>query len=809
MSLTGGSKFILTGGANYQIARSLRFRASNSAYLSRTPGTPTSSTTFIWSGWIKLSNFGTNRSITGGYDGASYDDLRFQSTDVIRFYVDAAAGGTIDTTAVFRDPSAWYHVILAVDTTQATQANRCFIIVNGVAQTLTGNTLSLSYSFLYFNKSGKVNNIGRFGYNATAYLDGYMGELNFVDGYPTGVTQGTWSASTIVALFGQTDATTGAWVPKAYSGTYGNNGFYLPFSDNSAATSTTIGKDFSGNGNNWTPTNISVTAGVTNDSLVDTPTNYGTEDNLGGTVRANFPTLNPLKVGASIVLSNANLAMATSSLNATRTAFATQGTSTQKFFFEVTPSVNSNGNLVIGVANESMAITTDPNIDANGWGFSPHTSSPQKNNGGTAGYGTATASMGVGSTFICAVDPNNGSSGKIYMGVANAWMASSDPTTGTSPMFSNLSGTLFPILGHDSGTSQSVAADINFGQRAFVNTSLLAGLLAAGYKPLNTQNLPTPAIVKPSLYMDVNTRTGTGAAFSVTGKLFQPDLVWSKGRSGATDHAIYDAVRTATKDLGSNLATDETTQVQGLTAFNSDGFSGGTLAKINTSAATYVDWMWKKGVTPGIDVVSYTGNGANRTIAHTLGVVPSMMIVKSRTTAGADTGWAVYHSALANTEYLKLETTAAKATGATYWNSTTPTSSVFSLGTSADTNTNLDTYINYLFAEVAGFSKFGSYTGNGSTDGPFVWCGFRPRFLLIKSSTAVDAWLIYDSARDTYNVMPDTLVPNTTAAEAAISGIDFLSNGFKLRTITTTPNAAQTYIFAAFAEAPFKTARAR
>ena len=225
--------------------------------------------------------------------------------------------------------------------------------------------------------------------------------------------------------------------------------------------------------------------------------------------------------------------------------------------------------------------------------------------------------------------------------------------------------------------------------------------------------------------------------------------------------------------------------------------------------------MWKKGATPGIDVVSYTGNGANRTIAHALGFVPSMMLVKSLVTAGADTGWAVYHSALANTEYLKLETLAAKATGATYWNSTTPTSSVFSLGTAADTNTNNDTYINYLFAEVAGFSKFGIYTGNGSTDGPFVWCGFRPRYVLLKRSSSASvtyAWQIFDTARSPYNQsnLPGFWADQSVAEVADTYATDIISNGFKLRTTGENSNAStNTYIFAAFAESPFKTARAR
>jgi hypothetical protein len=309
--------------------------------------------------------------------------------------------------------------------------------------------------------------------------------------------------------------------------------------------------------------------------------------------------------------------------------------------------------------------------------------------------------------------------------------------------------------------------------------------------------------------MDVVAYTGTGASNSISSLGFSPDLVWIKNRGTTTDHAIYDTTRGSQQQLSSNTTGDEATSSSGLTAFNANGFTIGTSSLVNTSGTQYVGWAWDESTQAGLDVVSYTGNGANRTIAHNLGVAPKMVIVKARTTAGADQGWPVFHTSIANTTYLQLNSTSATATGADYWNSTSPTSSVFSVGTNAAVNTSADTYIAYCFAEVDGFSKIGSYAGNALADGTFVYCGFLPSFILIKSSTAIDAWLIYDNKRNTFNVASTNLVPNTTAADATISGIDFVSNGFKLRTITTTPNAAQTYIFAAFAESPFKYARAR
>jgi hypothetical protein len=328
---------------------------------------------------------------------------------------------------------------------------------------------------------------------------------------------------------------------------------------------------------------------------------------------------------------------------------------------------------------------------------------------------------------------------------------------------------------------------------------------------LNTQNLPEPSIKKPSSYMDVVTYTGTGSALTPTSSLgFSPDLVWIKGRSGATDHALYDAVRGVQLDLVSNSTAAETTQTQGLTAFNSNGFNIGTLAKLNTSTATYVAWCWDESATPGFDIVTYTGNStAGRTVAHSLGVAPSMIITKSKNTNLGN--WAVYHSELGNTKALYLNQTVAAFTGSNWWNNTSPTSSVFTVGTSNDVNGASD-YVAYLWSEVAGFSKFGSYTGNGSSDGPFLHCGFRPAFVIFKSSSSGYDWFMFDNRRDPENVVDLALFPNSSSAESGGSTymFDFTSNGIKIRNSQLNLNGSgNTYIFAAFAEAPFKYSLAR
>jgi hypothetical protein len=211
--------------------------------------------------------------------------------------------------------------------------------------------------------------------------------------------------------------------------------------------------------------------------------------------------------------------------------------------------------------------------------------------------------------------------------------------------------------------------------------------------------------------------------------------------------------------------------------------------------------------TAGFSIVTYTGTGANATVGHGLGVAPKMVIVKSRTTAASN--WVVWHTALAGTDYLVLNSTAAKATAATVWNSTIPTSNVFSIGTDPGVNNNGASQIAYCFAEISGFSKAFSFTGNGSTDGSFVYCGFLPRFVMLKRTDTTGDWYMWDTARNTYDVITNTLLANSSAAETSATSIDALSNGFKMRNTTAGFNASGgTYIGFAWATNPFKNSNA-
>jgi len=325
-------------------------------------------------------------------------------------------------------------------------------------------------------------------------------------------------------------------------------------------------------------------------------------------------------------------------------------------------------------------------------------------------------------------------------------------------------------------------------------------------------------IDNPVEYFNTVLYTGTGASNARTGVGFQPDWVWIKGRSGATDHALYDAVRGVTKQLESNTTTAETTEATGLTAFGTDGFTVGALAQLNTSAATYVAWNWlangagvsntdgtisstvSANTTSGFSIVSYTGNATlSQTIGHGLGVAPRMIIFKTRS---GDSDWGVYHESMTNTKRIILNQTG--ASGNFTWGGS-PTSSVFYVNNDGLVNGSGSTYIAYCFAEVKGFSKFGSYTGNGSADGTFTYTGFKPSFILVKNTTTAGTnWQIVDNKRVGYNGANHRLYPDDSAAESTTQTLDILSNGFKAITTNNLVNASGgTYIYMAFAENPF------
>ena len=328
-------------------------------------------------------------------------------------------------------------------------------------------------------------------------------------------------------------------------------------------------------------------------------------------------------------------------------------------------------------------------------------------------------------------------------------------------------------------------------------------------------------INKGSSYFNTKLYTGTGASNSVTGVGFQPDWVWIKKRNGAVGHRLYDAVRGVQNTLFSqDTAAEATGQTTTLTAFNSDGFTVISESGVNASGDTYVAWNWlaansttsntsgtitstvSANTTSGFSIVSYTGTGATATVGHGLGSVPKMIIFKKR--SGAD-NWVVYHSSVGNTAYLLLDQTSASATSSGMFNNTSPTSSVFTVSTAGPNNGSGATFIAYCFADVKGFSKFGSWTGNASTDGPFIYTGFKPAFIMIKNSNAAGTgWSMWDSKRNTYNLVNTYLQANDAGGDGTQAFADFLSNGIKIRDSNSFCNGSgNTIIYMAFAENPF------
>jgi hypothetical protein len=808
---------LLTGDDGYNLTNSLRFRSSVSAYLNRTPANAaTSRRIMTYSVWAKIGTLGTQRLFYEGYTSVSdFEGLVFNTSNQLEWTAQVNGGTSygVRTPAVFRDPSAWYHIVCAVDTTQATDTNRIKIYVNGVQQ--TGLTTFYSgfpaqNTDLEWNNQSSTQVIGWGGH--FGYYDGYMTEINMIDGQ-----------ALTPSSFGETSATTGVWIPKKYTGTYGTNGFYLPFTDNSALTTSSnvgLGKDFSGNSNYWTTNGISITSGSTYDSMTDVPT-------LTSSTAGNYAVLNPLKSNSSTsTYQNGNLQVTFPNAGAGGIATGTMAVSSGKWYWEVTVGgTDGSTQPKLGIISPTVQTETSSSIDVGDLGYAYVRNGNKSILGSVSSYGASFTTNDVigfaldmdAGTLVCY--KNNSSQGTLVSG---------------------LSGLFTVGLTAYNGYSET----INFGQRPFAYTP------PTGFVALNTFNLPTPTIgatasTQANKYMDATLYTGAGnTSTSITNAGgFQPDLVWTKARSIGYNHYLFDSVRGtgSTKSLYSDNDQSEGTYSSNgnISSFNSNGWTIGTTSgtnALNASGQTFVAWQWKANgsgssntagsiistvsanTTSGFSIVTYTGNGTGgATVGHGLGVVPEMIIVKNRSAAW---GWFVYNKYLTNpnTGRVQLNLTNGEIAGGTPgpWNNTAPTSTVFSLGdnTFPEVNGSGNLIVAYCFAPVAGYSAFGSYTGNGSAtgDGPFIYTGFRPRFVLWKNRTTGSQWILLDTARNLYNVSNAYLEPNTPDTENTSNTVcDILSNGFKIRNTTGTDyNASgEVYIYAAFAENPFKYANAR
>jgi len=789
---------------------SLRFRSSASAYLNRTPASAGNRRTFTYSVWLKrgVLDASYNKYFFSAKPSPSVrDGMYFGTSQTLSVFANDGSSASLVTTQVFRDVSAWYHIVVAVDTTQATASDRVKIYVNGSQVTAFGTATYPAINYDWAFNNSVIHTISDDAANAPTglyHFDGYMTEINFIDG------------QALTPFSFGTTSDLGVWQPIRYGGSYGTNGFYLKFTD--TTNTTTLGYDSSPNSNNWTTNNISLTAGSTYDSMTDVPT-------LTSATAGNYCVMNPLDNGG-VTLSNGNLTI-TGAGSVFKIARSTLGVSTGKWYCEfVITAEGAPSRIDFGLLGFPATLSGSLGDTSNGYTVYESSSNIYKYNNSTSTLLVSSGSLDVNDVQMLAYDAD---AGKLWFGKNGTWFASGDPVAGTNAAFTGVSGQTYFVAVQAYNTSD--VGQINFGQRPFTYTP------PTGFVRLNTFNLPTPTIGATAAtlaneYFDASLWTGNGSTQTITNSgSMQPDFVWYKGRSTTFNHGLFDSIRGTLQRLSSNLTSAESTTAGSLTAFNSNGFSVGSDAGANQNTDTYVGWQWRASnatavtntngtitstvsasTTAGFSIVTYTGTGVNATVGHGLGATPSMVTVKCRSTAGES--WHTYHvglSSLANTVY--LNGTAAQGSFPTCFNSmSTLNSTVFSLGTDGASNGSGRTYVAYCFAPIAGYSAFGSYTGNGSADGPFVFTGFRPRFVMFKRTDSSDDWVFLDIARNTYNVMISALFPNSSSSETSngFYDSDCVSNGFKIRATNAVVNASSgTYIYMAFAESPFKYANAR
>lgn len=783
MSIIGSN--ILAGAAGsgvsgYEIEHSLRFDGGGSKLVLASPSSSYQINKFTMSCWVKMGPIASDFRMMGRDGGgntavATWCNFNpFGNNVIASYFYTASINGrqVLNTLGTQRDPSAWYHIVFGYD---SGSGNTQRIWVNGVEQTTGKDTISGSAGFEWSSTYPFV--IG----GGTSH--GYVAEYHFIDN--------NWLDSP--DDFGEYNDQ-GVWVPKEYTGSHGTNGFYLKF-DPSATNG--IGHDHSGTGNHLTASGFT-TSGTGTDVMSDTPTtNYGT-----------FNAVAP----SGIALSEGNLSLSfTNTSSESISVPVTMGATSGKFYVEFKYTYSTSG-ASCGVGVFDLGTETDLAGYTAGWSriIYDQRGVARKDNSNVA-INLATTRT-AGDILGIAVDCDNGE--------VRFYVNGTLQHTETGLSYSAYGFHFEPNIG---GSNNACTVAFNGGQRAFEQT------VPTGYSPLNTSNLPAPDIADGSQYFNTVLYAGTGGSDAITGVGFQPDFTWIKGRTATENHTLVDAVRGAPAFLISNSTYQEQSYAgKGLTSFDSDGFTvydeltGGYA--VNQPGRNYVAWNWKANgsgssntdgsitstvsanPTAGFSIVSYTGNGTSgATVGHGLGVAASMLIVKNRDRSDSNIRWAVYHRETGNTDVLYLNESNAAAASSAFWNDTTPTSTVFTIGTDNDVNTSGDDYIAYCFAEVENYSRIGSYVGNGSSDGPFVYCGFKPAFVMIKvTNVATTSWIIRDTARNAYNIANAFLLPNLSSAEFTSLDFDIYSNGFKPRHTNNAENASGgTYVFCAFASNPF------
>tara|TARA_A100001391_G_scaffold145919_2_gene103523 strand:+ start:485 stop:3085 length:2601 start_codon:yes stop_codon:yes gene_type:complete len=853
-----------TGFYNSVATQSLRSQTSEGTTLSKTLGTPTTRRRWTISFWIKRTALGDGVNATNSYNPLMGCDnkliARFDINDKFQLYdYDGNFDVNLVSTMVFRDTSAWYNIVVVADIDGQSGNNRMKLYVNGVRKDWSGDDPgdydprwngALAHQLLADGQT-------------SAKFNGYVSDITFLDGQAIGETSGYLNE------FGEVKE--GIWIPKKYSGSYGNNGFRLEFKGTGTATSsgavtnpTNVGDDSSGQNNHFAVSGLD-----SHDSnLLDSPeNNFATMDILS------FP-LTTDNIGEG----NLRTGQTDQSVHASIFGIPTSG----KWYWEVN-TVSSNGSNYympyVGVCTTSL-FHTEQNVSGSA-GDTLHTKSGYSHiRGNDAKYKNLT-----GTSLSDGANSSDEGSASGEQGIAGFAL---DVDAGTIKYYWNNSlvrtdttltaGDEFFVLtvATNSGGNLWNFNYFNFGvDSSFAGTKTAQGKKdgngngdfyyspPSGHLALCTDNLDEPTI-GPNSDTQANdhfgslTYTSNGSGVNIVsggndnngtaigGDIsFTPDFVWIKRRNGAGGHMLQDSTRGSTKRLRSDTNDQEITTSTAVTSFDTNGFTLGTEGGVNTNGGTYVSWNWlangtttttndasatgvgsidsvhQANTTAGFSIVTYTGsssgnNGTDSTVAHGLNATPKWIFFLPRDTYDG----CVYHAGISSDAedkklILKASTYADSSTAATdddsFFDDTPPDDNVFSIGSRKHSNSN-GGMVAYCWAEVLGYSKFSFFEGTGNSEGTFVYTGFRPAWVMFKNVDATAAWIMQDTTRDPHNVATAAVVANNTYSESTVAArnIDFLSNGFKLRTTAGDTNGnGQRIVYMAFAEAPFKYANAR
>ena len=765
---------------NGTIANSCLFNRADNATMTRTPSSAGTRTKFTISVWVKLSsNFGTRRFIFyAAASGNNFAGIEISSNNRFRMYASDGVGASVDldleSTRTLEDTSKWYHLVAVFDSTQSSASDRAKMYIDGDQVTVfSTNTNNLVEDFEFQGTNNVLNIVGGWdssvgGSPATYAFDGYMAEMNLVDG--TAYTPST---------FGLTDTSTGRWIPKTLTGiSYGTNGFRLQHGTNS-----NLGDDTSGNSQDFTSNNLATT-----DQTTDSPTQ-------------NHMTFDPLR-SSDWTFTEGNLQCAgTPSSGAGRHSLSNMILpKSGKYYFEMTVDVNNDSPRYFGLAKADASVTEGTTANVlprvvvirNGGTSDGHFIS----DGSTASAnGFATTN---GTVINFALDATNE---KLYVGKDGSYYdfegGSGNPTNGTGATFTNIYKTIdwkainMSFSTGSGGTSHKVTW--NFGQKTFAHTA------PTGFSALQQDNFP-------------ETSKGT------------PGFTWIKDRDNSLNHNSYDSSNGVFNRLVPNENSAILNTQGGVSKFLKGGIAVGDTANVNNNNASMVAWNWvanggttsantdgsgatiastiQANQTAGFSIVRYDGDGGNaaRKVAHGLSQAPEWILLKFLDVTG---NWTVYHKSIGNTGRLSLNLSSGTDTSSNYFNNTSPTSSVFTVGSSFNQSTAYD-YVAYCWHSVPGFSKIGKYVGNQNADGPFVYTGFKPAWVITKSSSTATNWNILDTTRSPVNPMTLRISAVDADAEESNRSFDFLSNGFKLRESGTDVNQSGiTYVYAAFAKHPF------